>query len=54
MMEGANLSGDLKDPGYSIPIGTIAAVTTAFVCYVLLIIGQAGDIQLPSTSISQP
>jgi potassium/chloride transporter 9 len=40
MMEGANLSGDLKDPGRSIPLGTIAAVSTAFVCYILLILGQ--------------
>lgn len=44
MMEGANLSGDLKDPAYSIPVGTLAAVSTAFVCYILLIIGQAGTV----------
>jgi len=42
MMEGANLSGDLKDPAYSIPVGTWAAVSTAFLCYLLLIVGQAG------------
>lgn len=42
MMEGANLSGDLKDPGRSIPLGTIGAVSTAFGCYILLILGQAG------------
>ena len=42
MMEGANLSGDLADPGKSIPIGTVAAVSTAFGCYLLLIFGQAG------------
>ncbi|KAL1515742.1 hypothetical protein AB1Y20_002358 [Prymnesium parvum] len=44
MMEGANLSGDLKDPAKSIPAGTIGAVTTAFVCYLLLIFGQAGSV----------
>ena len=44
MMEGANLSGDLRDPGHSIPRGTVAAVSTAFLCYVLLIIGQAATI----------
>lgn len=41
MMEGANLSGDLADPGHSIPRGTLGAVSTAFICYVLLILGQA-------------
>merc|ERR1719169_244848 len=44
MMEGANLSGDLKNPGRSIPLGTLAAVSTAFICYILLIIGQAGTV----------
>ena len=41
--EGANLSGDLADPGRSIPLG-IGAVSTAFLCYVLLIFGQAGTL----------
>jgi potassium/chloride transporter 9 len=43
MMEGANLSGDLKDPSYSIPWGTVAAVSSAFFCYLVLMIGQAGS-----------
>ena len=44
MMEGANLSGDLKDPARSIPLGTVGAVSTAFFCYVLLIIGQGATL----------
>ena len=36
--------GDLADPGFSIPYGTLAAVSTAFLLYVLLIIGQAGSL----------
>lgn len=43
MMEGANLSGDLKDPAFAIPYGTVAAVTTAFFFYICLIVGQAGS-----------
>lgn len=42
MMEGLNLSGDLKEPEKSIPSGTIWAVTVAFVLYALLLVGQAG------------
>ena len=34
----------LADPARSIPRGTIGAVSTAFMCYVLLIFGQAGTI----------
>uniref|UniRef100_K3X2D1 Amino acid permease/ SLC12A domain-containing protein n=1 Tax=Globisporangium ultimum (strain ATCC 200006 / CBS 805.95 / DAOM BR144) TaxID=431595 RepID=K3X2D1_GLOUD len=36
-MEGLNLSGDLKDPGRSLPVGTLAAVGTSMVVYISLI-----------------
>eukprot|EP00441_Pelagodinium_beii_P001891 CAMPEP_0197696258 /NCGR_PEP_ID=MMETSP1338-20131121/116397_1 /TAXON_ID=43686 ORGANISM="Pelagodinium beii, Strain RCC1491" /NCGR_SAMPLE_ID=MMETSP1338 /ASSEMBLY_ACC=CAM_ASM_000754 /LENGTH=781 /DNA_ID=CAMNT_0043279349 /DNA_START=189 /DNA_END=2534 /DNA_ORIENTATION=+ len=42
MMEGLNLSGDLKKPGRSIPLGTFWAMAVAFVIYAALMIGQAG------------
>ncbi|ETV96376.1 hypothetical protein, variant [Aphanomyces invadans] len=36
-MEGLNLSGDLKQPGKSIPVGSLAAVVTACLIYISLI-----------------
>ncbi|MDL2262397.1 amino acid permease [Bacteroidales bacterium OttesenSCG-928-I21] len=36
MTAGVGLSGDLKDPGKSIPIGTIAATLTGMIVYVLV------------------
>jgi potassium/chloride transporter 9 len=43
MMEGCNLSGDLKDPSYAIPTGTVAAISVAFVMYLLIIVGNAAS-----------
>ena len=43
IMEGANLSGDLKDPGKSIGKGTLWAVFTAICTYVTLIFAFASS-----------
>jgi solute carrier family 12 (potassium/chloride transporters), member 9 len=43
IMEGANLSGDLKDPAKSIGKGTLLAVATAYGHYIVLIITFAAS-----------
>jgi len=45
IMEGANLSGDLSDPAYSIPVGTLCAVFTSIIFYLMLILAYAGSFQ---------
>ncbi len=42
IVAGANLSGDLKDPAAAIPKGTLLAVGTTYMSYILYAILSAG------------
>ncbi|EDQ92939.1 uncharacterized protein MONBRDRAFT_17154, partial [Monosiga brevicollis MX1] len=53
IMEGANLSGDLKDPAHSIPLGTLSALATALVFYTGLILSFAGSFTRHTLHVDQ-
>jgi amino acid transporter len=49
IMAGVNMSGDLKNPGRSIPIGTLAAIAVGYVIYMtipFLLVGRASTEEL--------
>jgi amino acid transporter len=44
IMAGANMSGDLRDPGESLPLGTFAAIGVTALVYLSLIVFLAGSV----------
>ena len=54
IMAGVNLSGDLKDPTRSLPIGTLAAVGTGFAIYLVVPIVLAARVGDSATLIAEP
>lgn len=53
IMAGVNMSGDLKDPQRAIPVGTLAAIGTGYVIYMVLPIFLSLRAE-PSTLIANP
>jgi amino acid transporter len=45
IMAGANMSGDLRDPGRSLPLGTFAAIAVTTLVYLALILALGGGVQ---------
>jgi len=53
IMSGVNMSGDLKNPGRSIPIGTLAAIGVGYLVYMIIPVFLVGK-ATPEQMISDP